>query len=100
MRFILGLLLGFAVGFGGALLFARQRRAGEGETWEVPESPISAPPSENHDSLAGLRRAMRSVQDQVQVAWEEAREAAREAEQELRTSYERKAHRQGGAKKK
>ena len=85
-----------ALRFGGALLFARQRQTNGVEAWEVPESRTSTPTGENHDSLAGLRRAVRSVQDQVQVAWQEAREAAREAEEELRTSYERKLRRPGG----
>ena len=95
MRFVLGLLLGFAIGLGGALLFTRQRQTNGVEAWEVPESRTSTPMGENHDSLSGLRRAVRSVQDQVQVAWQEAREAAREAELDLRASYERRLRRQG-----
>ena len=94
MRFVLGLLLGFAIGFGGALLFARQRQSNGAQAWEIPEDRVRTPPGEDHDSLAGLRRAVRSLQDQVQVAWEEARQAAREAEQELRASYERRLRRQ------
>lgn len=99
MRFILGLLLGFGIGFGGALLLARQRQSGEGETWEAPESRTWTAPSENHDSLAGLQRAVRSLREQVQVAWAEAREAAREAEVELRASYERRLRRESGPAK-
>jgi len=39
--------------------------------------------------MAGLRRAMKGLQEQVQEAWEEARQAAQEAEKELRGRYER-----------
>ena len=89
MRFIIGLLLGFGIGFVGALLLAPEKR----------ERREGAPPGEeplgeegfggNHDSLAGLRRAMQSLREQVLEAWEEAREASREAEEEMRSRYQR-----------
>ena len=87
MRFIIGLLLGLGVGFVAELLLAPEKR----------ERREGAPPGEggeegfgeNHDSLAGLRRAMRGLQEQLREAWAEAREAALEAEEEMRARYQR-----------
>ncbi len=89
MRFIIGLLLGLGIGFGAALLLAPtkgQRTAGEPGDEDAPEERGFG---ENHDTMAGLRRAMRGLQEQVQEAWEEARQAAQEAEREMRARYQR-----------
>ena len=86
MRFIIGLLLGLGIGFAGALLLAPERgRPQEGAPSD--EETTSEGFGENHDSMAGLRRAMRGLQEQVQAAWKEAQEAAQEAEKELRARY-------------
>ena len=88
MRFIIGLLLGLGIGFAGAVLFAPERgRLREGAPSD--EETTGEGFGENHDSMAGLRRAMKGLQEQVQEAWEEARQAAQEAEKELRDRYER-----------
>ncbi len=87
MRFIIGLLLGLGIGFAAAVLFAPERgslREGAPSDEETPSEGFG----ENHDSMAGLRRAMKGLQEQVQEAWEEARQAAREAEKELRDRYD------------
>ena len=90
MRFIFGLLLGFGIGLAAALLMAPEKGAWRREE-ERPgeEGDLEERLGENHDAMAGLRRAMRGLQGQVQEAWEEAREAAQEAEKELRARYER-----------
>ncbi len=88
MRFIIGLLLGLGIGFSAALLLAPERgRLREGAPSD--EETSSEGFGENHDSMAGLRRAMQALQEQVQEAWNEARQAAEEAEKEMRTRYER-----------
>ncbi len=87
MRFIIGLLLGLGIGFAGALLLAPERGRLREEAASGEETP-SEGFGENHDSMAGLRRAMSGLQEQVQAAWKEAQEAAQEAEKELRTRYE------------
>ncbi len=88
MRFIIGLLIGLGIGFSAALLLAPERgRLREGAPSD--EETTNKGFGENHDSMAGLRRAMQALQEQVQEAWEEARQAAQEAEKELRASYER-----------
>lgn len=90
MRFIIGLLLGLGAGFAVALLLAPERgeRRREGEP-PSEEGAGTRWPGEDHDALAGLRRAMRGLQEQVQEAWGEARQAAEEAEREMRARYER-----------
>lgn len=93
MRFIIGLLLGLGIGFSAALLLAPEKgrlREGAPSDEERPdEETTSEGFGENHDSMAGLRRAMKGLREQVQEAWEEARQAAQEAEKELRARYER-----------
>ncbi len=90
MRFIFGLFLGFGIGLAAALLMAPEKGAWRREE-ERPgeEGDLEERLGENHDAMAGLRRAMRGLQGQVQEAWEEARETAQEAEKELRARYER-----------
>ena len=88
MRFIIGLLLGLGIGFAAAVLFAPERGRLR-EDAPSDEETTSEGFGENHDSMAGLRRAMKGLQEQVQEAWEEARQAAQEAEKELRARYER-----------
>ena len=90
MRFIFGLFLGFGIGLAAALLMAPEKGAWRREE-ERPgeEGDLEERLGENHDAMAGLRRAMRGLQGQVQEAWEEARGAAQDAEKELRARYEK-----------
>ena len=96
MRFIIGLLLGLGIGLAAALLLAPEKgqRRREGEP-PGEEAPDAAEWGEDHDALAGLRRAMRGLREQVLAAWEEAREAAQEAEEEMRARYERTVPKRG-----
>jgi gas vesicle protein len=85
MRFIIGLLLGLGVGFAAALLLAPEK----GRRQREAEPPGDEGFGEDHDTMAGLRRAMQGLQEQAQEAWKEARQAAEEAEKEMRARYER-----------
>jgi gas vesicle protein len=85
MRFIIGLLLGLGIGLAGALLLAPEKGRWQREEEARGEEGFG----ENHDTMAGLRRAMRGLQEQVQEAWQEARQAAEEAEREMRARYGR-----------
>ncbi len=89
MRFIIGLLVGLGIGLAAALLLVpnKEKRSEEDTTGE--DDPAEEGFGDNHDSLAGLRRAMGKLQDQMQEAWGEARQAAQEAEKEMRSRYER-----------
>lgn len=88
MRFLLGLIIGLALGLAGAILFAPEtgRLQREREEQEEGQRRVFA---ENGDAAAGLRKALSRLQEQVQEAWEEARVAAKEAEDEMRARYER-----------
>jgi len=81
MRFVIGVLIGFAVGLAGAILFAPEKKAGP---W--PEGhPAKAL---NGDKSGGVRGALRTLQDHVNEAWEEARLAAEVKEKEMRAKLE------------
>jgi len=82
MRFVIGLLLGFAAGLAGAILFAPEKR--RGATWWPEGHPAR---SLNGNRAGGLRGAVRSLQDHVNQAWEEARVAAEEAERQKMARY-------------
>jgi gas vesicle protein len=98
MRFVIGLLLGFAIGFAGAILFAPEKpRRGEAGWPEGLEE--EAGPSGNHDVVGGLQRMVRTVQDHVNEAWAEAKQAADEAEKEMRARYEKAAGRTAGSRR-
>ena len=97
MRFLIGLLLGFAVGFGSAILFAPERQKREEKAWQAappPEEPEGGP-LEDHDIFGAMRRAVRSLQTQLREAWSEAGEAAEEAEREMWSRYERTVAKRG-----
>ena len=97
MRFLTGLLIGLAIGFVAAILFAPEKqKRHEEHLWQAPpeEEPEEAEAAaENHDFLASLRRTMRSLQEQAEEAWSEAVKAADEAEKEMRARYQRMARR-------
>ena len=88
MRFLLGLIIGLALGFAGAILLAPEKGRLHGEREEQEEGRRRVF-SENGDAAAGLRKALERLQEQVQEAWQEARVAAKEAEEEMRARYEK-----------
>jgi len=94
MRFLIGLLLGFAGGFAAVVLLAplclRESARAKGVS---PEEEGEAAGGENHDFMSPLRRAMRSLKGQAREAWAEAVEASEEAEKEMRARYQRMARR-------
>jgi gas vesicle protein len=89
MRFIIGLLLGLGIGLAAALLMAPEKGKRSEGSATGEDAPEEEGFGDNHDSMAGLRRAMGKLQEQIQEAWGEARQAAQEAEQEMRARYER-----------
>ena len=90
MRFLIGIAIGFGVGFAGAVLLAPDRKKGERVEWPAATAG-SGPPAfdTDHDLMASVRRALRSVQDQVSEALEEASKAQSDTEREMRARYER-----------
>jgi hypothetical protein len=97
MRFLLGLAIGFGVGFGGALLFAPDR-----SKWRAVGSPAGAtdggPPGleDDHTVTAFVRRATRSVRELLNEAMDEAKKAQEETEREMRERYELEVRREMG----
>jgi len=81
MRFVIGVLIGFAVGLAGAILFAPEKKR---EPW--PEGHPGQ--SLNGDQSGGVRGALRTLQDHVNEAWEEARVAAEAKEKEMRAKLD------------
>ncbi len=98
MRFILGLLLGFSIGFGGAILFAPEKRRTEAK-W--PEGhPASVASVDGDRSVSGsVQSAFRTLQEHVNQAWDEARKAAKEAEREMQARYEEMSRGKAATKK-
>jgi len=100
MRFIIGLLLGFGVGFAGAVLFAPDRaKTSEPAGWPAAAGASTNGVGQNHNTAGALRRALRSFQDQINEAISEAKQASEETEAEMRARYEKAAGRRAKTKK-
>ena len=85
--------IGFGVGFAGAVLFAPDRKK---ERVEWPAGGVNSDPTAfdtDNNIMSSVKRALRSVQDQVNEAFEEAKKAQADTEREMRAKYERKVHR-------
>jgi gas vesicle protein len=77
MRFVIGLLLGFGIGFAGAILFAPEKK--KEREW-TPHS---------HGEAPGGNGLVSTVRERVSEAMGEAREAKKQAEREMMERYER-----------
>jgi hypothetical protein len=82
MKFVMGILLGFAGGLAGAILFAPEKRRG------APLWPEGHPARMlNGENKSGFRGAVATLQDHVNQAWDEARTAAEQAERDMMSRY-------------
>src|SRR5207249_11683522 len=91
MRLLIGLAIGFGIGFAGAVLFAPERSRRREVDW--PAGSVDSGPTAietDHNIMAAVRRALRSAQEQLNEALDEAKEAHAKAEMELRARYVRK----------
>lgn len=91
MRFLIGVALGFGIGFAGAVLFAPDRSRRRQVDWS--EGTVESGPAafeSDRNVMAAVRRTLRSVQEQVSEALEEAKKAQAEAEKDLRERYEKR----------
>jgi gas vesicle protein len=77
MRFVFGLLLGFGIGFAGAILLAPEKKK------EEPWTPRSQAEGPQKDGLVSM------IRERVREAMGEARDARKEAEREMLERYER-----------
>lgn len=94
MRFIMGLLLGFGIGFAAAILFAPERP--QKPAVRRPGAPAEAgepAAAGNHQGASGLQSFMRTLRKRLDEALAEAKEASADAEREMRARYQRMARR-------
>lgn len=99
MRFIIGLLLGFGIGFAGAILLAPEKKR-SGVNWPEGHPAANAASANGHRRASGgMQDAIRALQDRVNEAWEEARKASHEAEQEIQGRYQQAAGRKPESRK-
>jgi hypothetical protein len=98
MRFVIGLALGFGVGFAGAILFAPDRTKRREVDWPAGTTEEVRPTAfaEDHNVLDSVKRAFRSVQEQINEAMEEAKKAQADTEKELRERYQMEVGREIG----
>ncbi|HET9475976.1 MAG TPA: hypothetical protein VFP63_00665 [Dehalococcoidia bacterium] len=99
MRFIIGLLLGFAGGFAGAILFAPEKKHSRVQWPEGHPAAGGISANGNRKVSGSLQNAIRSVQDRVNEAWEEARKASEQAEKDMQARYQESAGRKVASKK-
>lgn len=84
MKFVLGVLIGFGIGFAGALLLAPEKK----------DRPWT--PSTHTDGLPEKNGLLGTVRERVREAMGEARKARKEAEREMLDRYERTVGRKDG----
>jgi len=82
MRFLLGVVLGFGVGFAGSVLLAPKKK--EEADWA---------PGQPQASKNGADGILETVKERVAQAMSEARDARKQAEREMRDRYERTVNR-------
>ena len=88
MRFVLGLVIGFGVGFAGAILMAPEKQRGKG-AWFPPVERNGSAAAPANGAATGVQRAMQTLRQRVAAAREEAKAAAAEAEREMKARYEK-----------
>ena len=88
MRFVLGLLLGFGIGLAGAILFAPDKKQAARRWPEGHPAQIVAVSRNGDRDAGGVKGVVRSVQERLNEAWDEARKASTEAEREMNARYE------------
>ncbi len=89
MRFLFGLLIGFAAGFAGAILFAPQASPIHDGSRERDATRAAINDfGGNHHDTTGVQGLLRSLQEHLGKAFKEAKKAADEAEKEVHRRFE------------
>jgi gas vesicle protein len=91
VKFVIGALLGFAIGFAGALLLAPDKSRSRAIWGERPPKPGEGPPSDN--GRGSVKSTLETIREHVDAAMSEARQASADAEKEMKARYERMAGR-------
>jgi gas vesicle protein len=87
MRFVLGLLIGFAIGLGGAILFAPDKRKAVESGWPPHREETSTAGGANHRDGGALRGALGSLRERLNEALTEAKAASQQAEKDMMARY-------------
>ena len=90
MPFLIGIAIGFGVGFAGAILLAPEKN--KRDNWP-PHVPRASAADGNHQDSGPLAGLMETVKERVNEAAQEAREAKRQKEREMLERYEQKVGR-------
>ena len=104
MRFLIGLLLGFAIGFAAAILFAPERTKRGEAIWAEGGQPLGPEPERagangSTGVVDGFQKMARSLREHLNEAWAEAKQASDEAEREMRGRYEQATGRKAGSRR-
>ncbi len=92
MRFLFGLLIGFAAGFAGAILLAPQASSirDKSRAKDPTRAAINDFGGNSHDSTR-VQELIKSLQEHIREALREAKKASGEAEKEVRARFEEMA---------
>ena len=93
MRFVIGLLLGFGIGFAAVILLAPERPKAAERKWPPTADEEAPAPGGNHRAAGGLQSFMSSLRGHLDEAVSEAKKASAEAEKEMRSRYQKMAKR-------
>jgi gas vesicle protein len=89
MRFLFGLLIGFAVGFAGAILLAPQASPIHDKRREQDATRAALNDfGGNHHDTTGVQGLLKSLQEHLGEAFKEAKKASDEGEKEIHTRFE------------
>lgn len=104
MRFLIGLLLGFGIGFAIATLFAPERTKRGDDLWAEgaePPAPEGERAAQNGSKgvVDGFQKMVRSFQEHLNEAWVEAKQASDEAEREMRARYDKATRKGAGSRR-
>jgi len=85
MRFVLGVLIGFGIGFAGAVLFAQQKPGAKAASGGSLGRPLGA----TTNGANGAKGVIGKVRKGIDEALTEARQAQRAAEKDITERYQR-----------
>ena len=95
MRFLFGLLIGFAAGFAGAILLAPQASPirDRSRAQDPKRAAINDFGGNSHDSTR-VQELLKSLQEHIGEAFKEAKKASGEAEKEVHARFDEMAEQQ------
>ena len=89
MRFVLGIVLGFGVGLGGAILFAPEKKKQDPDWLPAQARASVSGNGATKQSETGIKGVVATVKQRIDEAMTEAREAQKKAERDMLDRYDR-----------